>query len=160
MSEPLYPAYLPTRSDGYAAPINVAPFEGDEPGLRADPSKPSLLKAGVSVIDVTPRIGTEIRGVQISELDNTGLDEVALLAAERGVLVFVSVLSIGLTRIDRLTYDCSQRDQDFANIGFDRQREIVRHYGPLHLHPTMGYPEGTGPEFQVVYADEKAYVVR
>ena len=22
----------------------------------------------------------------------------------------------------------------------------------------MGYPEGTGPEFQVVYADEKSYV--
>jgi hypothetical protein len=28
--------------------------------------------------------------VQISELSNEGLDEVALLAAERGVLVFVS----------------------------------------------------------------------
>lgn len=93
-SDPLYPAYLPTRSDGYAAPTNLPPFEGDEPGLRADPSKPSLLKAGASVTDITPRIGTEIRGVQISGLAKEGLDEVALLAAERGVLVFVSVLSV------------------------------------------------------------------
>ena len=47
-----------------------------------------------------------------------------------------------------------QRDQDFADAGFDKQREIVKHYGPLHQHPTMGYPKGTGPEFHVVYADE------
>ena len=89
-SAPLYPAYLPTRSEGYATPHDVAPFEGDEPGLRADPSKPSLLKAGAAVTNITARIGTEIRGVQISELTKEGLDEVALLAAERGVLVFVS----------------------------------------------------------------------
>ena len=95
-SEPLYPAYLPTRADGYVAPIEVAPFDGDEPGLRADPSKPSLLKAGVSVVDITPRIGAEIRGVQISELGKQGLDEVALLAAERGVLVFVSSRSLSV----------------------------------------------------------------
>ncbi|KAJ4234640.1 hypothetical protein NW759_001631 [Fusarium solani] len=136
MSEPLYPAYLPTRSDGYVAPLAVPLFDGDEPGLRADPAKPSLLKAGATVTDITPRIGTEIRGVQISKLSSEGLDEIALLAAERGVVVF--------------------RDQDFADVGFDRQREIVKHYGPLHLHPTMGYPKGTGPEFHVVYADEKS----
>ncbi|KAI1844639.1 hypothetical protein JX265_007099 [Neoarthrinium moseri] len=126
-SGPLYPAYLPTRPDGFTATIDVPPFEGDEPGARADPSKPNLLKSGVQATNVTPRIGSEIRGVQLSELTKEGLDEVALLAAERGVLIF--------------------RDQDFADIGFDRQRD---------LHPTMGYPEGTGPEFHVVYADEKA----
>ena len=89
MSEPLYPAYLPTRSDGYVAPLAVPLFDGDEPGLRADPAKPSLLKAGATVTDITPRIGTEIRGVQISKLSSEGLDEIALLAAERGVVVFV-----------------------------------------------------------------------
>ncbi|KAJ5893683.1 hypothetical protein N7495_005374 [Penicillium taxi] len=135
-SEPLYPAYLPTRSDGFAAPIALPLFEADEPGRRADPSKPSLLKSGAEVTQITPKIGTEIRGLQISQLDDAGLNEIALLAAERGVVVF--------------------RDQDFADIGFDRQREIVKHYGPLHLHPTMGYPKGTGPEFHVVYADEKS----
>ncbi|KAH6658069.1 hypothetical protein BKA67DRAFT_557084 [Truncatella angustata] len=133
-SKPLYPAYLPTRPDGFTATLDVPSFEADEPGVRADPSKPHILRPGVQVESMTPRIGSEIRGVQLSELSTAGLDEVALLAAERGVLVF--------------------RDQDFADIGFDRQREIARHYGPLHQHPTMGYPAGTGPEFHVVYADE------
>ncbi|KAI5918475.1 hypothetical protein F4810DRAFT_715468 [Camillea tinctor] len=135
-SQPLYPTYLPTRPDGFAQPIAIPPFEATEPGSRADPAKPSLFKGGATVTNITPRIGTEIRGLQISQLSNEGLDELALLAAERGVLVF--------------------RDQDFADVGFDRQREIVRYYGPLHQHPTMGYPEGTGPEFHVVYADETA----
>jgi hypothetical protein len=90
-SEPLYPTYLPTRTDGYIAPIAVPAFDADEPGLRADPAKASLLK-GATVENITPRIGTEIRGVQISSLGKEGLDELALLAAERGVVVFVSAL--------------------------------------------------------------------
>ena len=90
-SEPLYPAYLHTRSDGYIAPIAVPLFDADEPGLRADPAKAGLLK-GATVSNITPRIGTEIRGVQISALSSEGLDELALLAAERGVVVFVSPL--------------------------------------------------------------------
>lgn len=135
-SEPLYPAYLPTRPDGFAATVNVAAFEGDEPGLRAQSNKSTILGPGTTTQNITPRIGTEIRGVQLSQLSKVGLDEVALLAAERGVLVF--------------------REQDFADAGFDKQLEIARHYGPLHQHATMGYPKGTGPEFHVVYADEEA----
>ncbi|KAL3298184.1 hypothetical protein RB213_005605 [Colletotrichum asianum] len=137
-SHPLYPAYLPTRPDGFQPTIDVPFFEADEPGVQAKKSnKLSVFKTpDAKVENITPRVGTEIRGVQLSQLSGAGLDEVALLAAERGVLVF--------------------RDQDFADVGFDRQKEIVRHYGPLHQHPTMGYPEGTGPEFHVVYADEQA----
>lgn len=90
-SEPLYPAYLPTRSDGYVSPEAVPLFEAEEPGNRANPSKPSLLKPGAAVTNITPRIGTEIRGLQITNLGKEGLDEVALLAAERGVVVFVGL---------------------------------------------------------------------
>ncbi|KAJ1337526.1 sulfonate dioxygenase [Microdochium nivale] len=136
MAEPLYPTYLPTRPEGFTPAIDVPYFDAEEPGLRADPAKPHLVEAGVVINHITPRIGSEITGVQLSSLTREGLDEIALLAAERGVLVF--------------------KDQDFADVGFDRQREIVSHYGPLHKHPTMGYPEGTGPEFHVVYADAKA----
>ncbi|KAJ0311072.1 hypothetical protein COL516b_001775 [Colletotrichum fioriniae] len=142
-TEPLYPAYLPTRPDGFQPTIDVPFFEAEEPGVRAKAGQPassgSLIfrdGGGAKVENITPRVGAEVRGIQLSQLSKAGLDEVALLAAERGVLVF--------------------RDQDFADIGFERQKEIVRHYGPLHKHPTMGYPEGTGPEFHVVYADEKA----
>ncbi|KAI1464927.1 taurine catabolism dioxygenase [Daldinia caldariorum] len=135
-SDPLYPAYLPTRPDGYTPTLDIPEFEADEPGRRADPLKPTIFKTGAKITKIAPRIGAEITGVQLSEFSPAGLDEVALLAAERGVLVF--------------------RDQNFADIGFDKQREIVKYYGPLHKHPTMGYPTGTGPEFHVVYADETA----
>ncbi|KAK2783562.1 hypothetical protein FQN52_009566 [Onygenales sp. PD_12] len=134
-SEPLYPAYLPVRPEGFSATIDVPPFDIVEPGSRADPAKPEIFTPTAQIQNITRRIGTEIRGVQISQLSNEGLDQMALLAAERGVLVF--------------------RDQDFKDIGPDRQRDIVSYFGPLHQHPTMGYPKGTGPEFQVVYADEK-----
>jgi sulfonate dioxygenase len=148
---PLYPEYLPTRPDGYSKTIDVPPFDADERGLHADPTLPHLRDADVSLVDLTPTLGTEINGLQLSKLDKAGLDEVALFAAERGVLVFVSRTLANLAH--------SKRDQDFADIGPERQKAIVQHYGPLHLHPTMGYPAGTGPEFHVVYADEHVYVI-
>lgn len=91
-SRPLYPSYLPTRPDGYAPPIELPPFDGTEPGSQADPAKPSLFKTGSVISNITPRVGSEITGVQISQLSHKGLDELALLAAERGVVVFVRFL--------------------------------------------------------------------
>lgn len=90
-SQPLYPAYLPTRPDGYQPTIDVPYFEGDEPGKRADHTKPSFYKSGANIQNLTPRVGVEVRGLQLSSLSEEGLDELALLAAERGVVVFVSV---------------------------------------------------------------------
>jgi sulfonate dioxygenase len=98
-SVPLYPDYLPTRPDGFAQPIALPLFEATEPGRRADPAKPSLAK-GATITNITPKIGSEIRGVQISKLTNEGLDELALLAAERGVLVFVRICILTLTGWD------------------------------------------------------------
>lgn len=89
-SRPLYPSYLPTRPEGFTPTLNVPLFDAEEPGLRADPSLPEIHKKSTEIKNITPRIGTELRGVQLSRLSKAGLDEVALLAAERGVLVFVS----------------------------------------------------------------------
>ncbi|KAL4932776.1 TauD/TfdA dioxygenase family protein [Aspergillus undulatus] len=122
-TEPLYPTYLPVRPEGFTPTLDIPAFDTDEPGLLTSKSN---------------CVGTEIRRLQLSQLTPAGLDQVALLAAHRGVLVF--------------------RGQDFADIGPERQLEIARLFrlfGPLHRHPTMGYLKGTGPEFQVVYADEK-----
>lgn len=88
---PLYPHYLPTRPEGYTPTIDVPAFEADERGLHADEAFPEIYgRQGGSISNLTSRIGTEIRGVQISQLSDGGLDELALLAARRGVLVFVS----------------------------------------------------------------------
>lgn len=91
-SEPLYPDYLPTRPEGFTPTLHVEPFESEEPGLRADPAMPELFTSKAKIINITPRIGAEIEGVQLSKLTKDGLDQVALLAAQRGVLVFVSGL--------------------------------------------------------------------
>ncbi len=89
MAPPKYPDYLPTRPEGFTPAINLKRFDVDEAGLRADPSKPELAKKASAISNITPRIGSELHGVQLSDLSPAGLDEVALLAAERGVLVFV-----------------------------------------------------------------------
>lgn len=63
---------------------------------------------------LTPVIGTEIRGLQLSQLSDAQKDELALLIAERGVVVF--------------------RDQDFKDVGIERQKEFGGYFGPLHIH--------------------------
>jgi sulfonate dioxygenase len=65
------------------------PFEFHDRGLDADKSKHNLLKAeGVTATKLTPRIGTEIKGIQLSQLNDVQRNELALLIAERGVVVF------------------------------------------------------------------------
>ena len=103
------------------------PLEHDEPGLRADKAKPNLLK-GATTKTLSPYIGTEIHGVQVSKLSKEGLDELALLTAERKVVVF--------------------RDQDFKDLSPERQIEIANHFGPIQRHPTSGNVKGF-PEFHV-----------
>jgi alpha-ketoglutarate-dependent taurine dioxygenase len=60
------------------------------------------------------------------------LKELALLAAERGVIIF--------------------RDQDFADIGPEKQREYGRHFGKLHVYQ-IGTNLKDYPEFLPVYRD-------
>ncbi|KAL1889664.1 hypothetical protein Sste5346_008783 [Sporothrix stenoceras] len=127
---PLYPDYLP-HYDPLESVEMVGPFEHDEPGLRADKSCPNLLKGATQVSELSPHCGTEILGVQISKLSKAGLDEMAYLCAERGCLVF--------------------RDQDFVHIGFEAQKEIASHFGPLHKHGWMPHPENGPAEFVIVY---------
>jgi hypothetical protein len=80
--------------------------EFTDPGTRADPAKPNLLSQNTTTHDISPYIGTEVSGVQISQLSPEGLDELALFAAERKVLLF--------------------RDQDFKDLSPERQIEIAR----------------------------------
>jgi sulfonate dioxygenase len=91
------------------------PFEFHDRGLDADKAKPNLLNhPGISLTRLTPRIGTEISGAQLSELSDAQKNELALLVAERGVVVF--------------------RGQDFKDIGPQRQKEFAQYFGRLHVH--------------------------
>ena len=83
-----------------------SPLDHVDPGSRADPKKPNLLNANVTTHHISPYLGTEVSGVQISQLTKEGLDELALFTAERKVLIF--------------------RDQDFKDVGLDRQVELAK----------------------------------
>jgi hypothetical protein len=48
----------------------------------ADPEKKSLLSQASAVDELTPYIGTELKGVQLSSLTDAQKDELALLVAE------------------------------------------------------------------------------
>ncbi|CDO92665.1 unnamed protein product [Kluyveromyces dobzhanskii CBS 2104] len=106
----------------------------EDPALRADPKLPHLLKNGVEISPITPKLGSEIKGLQLSELDAAGKDELALLTAERGVLVF--------------------RDQDWVSKGPGYIEEYGKHFGELHVHPSSPAPEGH-PYIHVVYKNVK-----
>jgi sulfonate dioxygenase len=106
--------------------------EYSDPGLLADPSKPNLLAPSTKLRHLSPYLGTELSGIQLSSLSSAGLNELALYTAERKVLVF--------------------RDQDFKDLTPERQIAIARHFGPIQRHPTSGNVKGY-PEFHVVYRD-------
>lgn len=125
-----YPEYLPTWDPKQKFP-KVKFFEHNDPGARADPSFPNLFpKDGEVLKKITPKLGTEVRGVQISELSEKGKDELALFVAQRGVAIF--------------------RDQDWAKKGPEFITEFGRYFGKLHIHPTSGAPKGY-PELHVTY---------
>jgi sulfonate dioxygenase len=63
------------------------PFEHYDHGKDADPAFPDLLpKSQAEVVELTPAIGSEVRGVQLSQLTDKGKDQLALLAAQRKVV--------------------------------------------------------------------------
>ncbi|RFU28342.1 hypothetical protein B7463_g8009, partial [Scytalidium lignicola] len=92
---------------------------------RADPEKKSLFAAIKEKTDMTPSIGTEVKGVQLSSLSPAQMDELSLWAAERGVLVF--------------------RDQDFVDQSPEFLKQYGSHFGRLHVHSfgshVKGHPE-------------------
>ena len=63
------------------------PFEHYDHGKDADPSFKDLLPEGqAKVTEVTPFIGSEVHGVQLSQLTDAGKDQLALFVAQRKVV--------------------------------------------------------------------------
>ncbi len=84
-------------------------------------------------IDYNRHLGSELPDVQLTDLDDEGVAEIRQLAAERGVLVF--------------------RDQ---HMTLDRQIEIGRRLGELHIHPA--FADENHPEALRIHADETTRV--
>jgi sulfonate dioxygenase len=115
-SKYIYYDYLPVYDETTTFPP-TEPFEVRHRGLEADKAKPNLFNSGDSNVEITrltPRVGTEIKGLQLSQLSDAQKNELALLVAERGVVVF--------------------RDQDFKDTGLKKQKEFGEYFGRLHVH--------------------------
>ncbi|OWB73629.1 oxidoreductase activity protein [[Candida] boidinii] len=127
------PEWLPTWDSNQKYP-KLLPFKHVDRALFGDAEYENLFKAAdekVSYRQITPKFGTEVRsGIQLSKLDDKAKDDLALLVAKRGVVVF--------------------RNQDFKERGPAFVKEWGEYFGPLHIHPTSGAPAGF-PEFHIVY---------
>ncbi|KAL1837437.1 hypothetical protein VTK73DRAFT_4696 [Phialemonium thermophilum] len=129
-----YASYLPVWN-----PITeleaLEPFDFVDKGAVADKAKPHLFSAlktrpNASITKITPRVGSEVKGLQLSQLTDEQKNELALLIAERGVVIF--------------------RDQDFKDIGPQKQKEFAQYFGPLHVHPVEAQVAGH-PELYSIY---------
>ncbi|KAL8297943.1 hypothetical protein RB597_007068 [Gaeumannomyces tritici] len=127
-----YPHYLPTWNPEQKYPP-LEPFTHVEHGKDADPSFAELLPPGqATATHLTPTIGTEVRGVQLSRLSDAGRDQLARYVAERRVVAF--------------------RDQDLADLPIADALDLAGYFGRHHVHPTSGSPEGH-PEVHLVHRE-------
>ncbi|CDK27199.1 unnamed protein product [Kuraishia capsulata CBS 1993] len=128
-----HPEFLPVWDPRDKFP-KLQPFKHRDRGLFADPQYKNLLAEATGPIkqfNVTPKLGTEVRsGIQLSQLSPAAKDDLALLVAQRGVVIF--------------------RDQDFQDKGPEFAKQWGSYYGPLHVHPVSGAPPGH-PEVHVVW---------
>jgi sulfonate dioxygenase len=74
------------------------------------------------VTHLTPTIGTEVRGIQLSTLSAAGKDELARFVAERKVVAF--------------------RGQDFADLPIEKALEFGSYFGRYvtNLSPSPNQP--------------------
>jgi sulfonate dioxygenase len=126
-----YAAYLPVYDTTTKFPPTEV-FEFEDRGHYGDSRMTNLFQntPNLKVTKLTPRVGTEISGLQLSQLNSAQKDDLALLISERGVVVF--------------------RDQDFKDIGPDAQKEFGRYFGRLHVHP-VGAHVKNHIEFHSIY---------
>lgn len=104
-------------------------WDHDDPGKRADPGKKALFKAATKVTHLTRHIGTELEGVQLTQLTDQQKDELALLIAERSV-VFL-------------------RDQQITP---KEQLEFGKYFGKIEIHPQVPQVPGS-PGVTVMWPD-------
>lgn len=78
-----YAHFLPTFDRTLRLPP-LTPFDHVDPGRRAlDHPDPRSFLQNASVVQLTPSFGTEVRGINLAELDNNGRDQLALEVQKR-----------------------------------------------------------------------------
>ncbi|KAI9888982.1 MAG: hypothetical protein M1814_006099 [Vezdaea aestivalis] len=112
-------------------PIPKLPYS--DKGLEGTSDFRHLLSAASDVFDYNPKLGTEIHGIQLSQLTAEQKNDLARLVSVRGVVFF--------------------RNQ--TDLDINKQRELLQYFGTLHKHATTSVPREPGLEdVHVVYTDE------
>ncbi|ETS85973.1 hypothetical protein PFICI_03998 [Pestalotiopsis fici W106-1] len=124
-----YPNYLPTWDpDQSYPPLEAFPFA--DRGQGVDTTYPDLFGYGVEVSEISPKTGSEIQGLQLTSLSDSGRNQLARFVAERKVVVF--------------------REQQFADLPISDVLDFGAYYGRYHVHPTSGSPKGY-PQIHLVH---------
>lgn len=132
-----FPNYLPVWDNETERYAPLEPFEHYDHGKDADPSFRDLFPEGKAQLDeITPEIGSEVHGVQLSQLTKEAKDQLALFVAQRKIVAF--------------------RDQDFAHLPIKEALDFGGYFGRHHIHQTSGAPKGY-PEIHLVFrgADDR-----
>lgn len=127
-----YPQWAPAwdPKDDHAFE-NPKPFKHIDRGHFGDPQFKSLTDVdGVTWRKVSPKLGLQIDGIQLSTLSNKQKDDLALLVEQYGVVAF--------------------RNQNFKNQSFEDIKNWGKYFGPLHVHPTSGAPRNE-PYFHMTF---------
>ncbi|KAJ7240543.1 TauD-domain-containing protein [Mycena rebaudengoi] len=125
-----HPQYAPTWDKVWYDPL--PPFDFVDPALRADKQKPNLLSPSVLAEEITPKMGTILRNVQLTELSDQAKDELALLVSERKIVVFP--------------------DQDLIEAGPAVQQAFMNYFGKPNYQPVSGSIPGY-PGFHIIHRD-------
>ena len=124
---------LPCFPDLHWEPLTEVSYH--DRGIQGHHQFRNLLAEATDVFDYNPKIGTEIRGVNLAKLTDAQKDDLARLISIRGVVFF--------------------RDQ--TDLDIDSQRGLGQYFGKLHKHATTSVPRRPGLEdVHVVYTDESS----
>lgn len=125
-----YSHLLPSFPDIFWPPISEVQYE--DRGLKGDPNFSRLLSAFSEHFDYHPKIGTEIHGIRLNQINDDQKNDLARLIATRGVVVF-------------------RNQTDFS---VHEQRKLGEYFGVLHRHATTSVPRCSGLEdVHVVHSD-------
>ncbi|GAA6003852.1 hypothetical protein JCM10207_006436 [Rhodosporidiobolus poonsookiae] len=120
----------------------LEPFEHKDPGHAAlADSTPQSFLEGAKTKRLSPSFGLEVDGVDLTKLDARERSQLALLVAQKGVVVF---------RNNHNFIDADPRWQI---------NDWTTFFGRPHIHPVSGQPDGL-PELHLVYRDEKQSFLR
>lgn len=126
-----YPEYLPNFDPVWFSKLTE--FEYHDPATRAAETKPHLLLPGVTVRDVTPKMGTILTNVKLKNLSDSAKDELALLICERKVVVL-------------------RDQQEFLESGHQFQQDFMKYFGKPNYQPVTGCVTGF-PGFHIIHRD-------